>query len=201
MSLGSDLERFVLNCAETSYTEGEDSIAFHSSIAKIVWDRVKLRLPSTGSVLDVGCANGFAMKMFMADGWWVTGLTTNIYDIDDPNLQNMALERDMHQIGTFSSKFDLIWARHVMEHSPVPLFLLQEMKKVLATSGFVYIEVPSPSTPCLHWTNANHYSCFSREGWQGLINKAGFEVLETFDVNVKVPAGDDVYFCWLLKAV
>jgi SAM-dependent methyltransferase len=200
MSLGSDLERFVLNCAETSYTEGEDSIAFHSSIAKVVWDRVKLRLPDIGRVLDVGCANGFAMQMFIDDGWDAVGLTCNLYDLEEKN-RHLAFEKDMHQIGSMMVAYDLIWARHVLEHSPVPLFVLQEMKKILYKSGFVYIEVPSPHTPCLHWTNANHYSCFSREGWQGLINKAGYEVLETFDVGVKVPAGDDTYFCWLLKAV
>jgi SAM-dependent methyltransferase len=200
------LEAFVLRCAETSYAESPENIAFHASIFKRVWDDVKPHLePLAGkTVLDVGCANGFALRMFLSEGMSPVGVTCNIKDVD-VDLRNSVFCADMHNMGeTIESHYDLVWARHVCEHSPIPLFLLNQFKEKMKFNGFLYVEVPSPSTlketvTLGHSANPNHYSCFSREGWDGLFLKAGLAVVKSWDVNVTVPAGEDVYFSYLLK--
>jgi SAM-dependent methyltransferase len=223
-TLGARLEQFIAACNATAYTEPPDNLAFHAKITKDVWAKVKWAvLPAEGkNILDLGCANGFAQKMFVNDGFdpaGIVSLTCSEADArqcwaDNPNIQNVTV-LDMHRIGELSRGpdpdpnalvhcylscvFDLVWARHVLEHSPIPLFLLQEIRQVLTPgTGKLYIEVPAPDTACRHTTNVNHFSCFGREGWDGLIDKAGFTPIETFDIEVKVPAGDDRYYCWLL---
>ena len=201
--LGKRLEVFLQSCAEAAYTEGPDSITFHSAIAKGVWEKVKpYFLPlEDKTVLDVGCANGFAIEMFMKEGFGaVAGITCSQADANEAKnrgVRNVAV-CDMHDM-RWGGGVDLIWARHVLEHSPIPLFLLQEFKQTLRPgTGKLYVEVPAPDTPCRHTTNVNHYSCFERNGWEGLFDKAGFTPIMSFDVQVTVPAGEDRYYCWLL---
>ena len=214
MDLSSTLAEFVLRCGKTAYAEPPDNLAFHVSISQQVFQRVLKSIPSEQrtSVLDVGCANGFARKMFAEAGFTsYHGLTSRIEDISgcphdwaaDKEMSSEFTKADMHNIALWENvlPFSLIWARHIVEHSPIPLFLLEALRDQLAPDGFLYVEVPSPSTPCEHFRNANHYSCFSQEGWWSLFHKAGLEVVDPFDCHVDVPAGKDVYFCFLLKSV
>lgn len=207
--LGKRLESFIEGCNATAYTETPDSLKFHSEIARSAWDKIKWALaPLKGkTVLDIGCANGFAQEMFTADGIDradYTGITCSEADARDCGARGVPniLQLDMHDLAVLEdedNRFDLVWARHVLEHTPVPLFVLQGIHLILRPgTGKLYVEVPAPDTACLHTTNPNHFSCFSREGWMGLFDKAGFVPMEAFDIQVKVPAGDDRYFCWLL---
>lgn len=207
--LGKRLEVFLQSCAEAAYTEDPGSLAFHSAIAKGVWEKVKpFFLPLEGkTVLDVGCANGFAQQMFTKDGIDradYTGITCSEADARDCGARGIPniVQLDMHDIALLSEDclpFDLVWARHVMEHSPVPLFVLQEIRRLLRPgTGKLYVEVPAPDTACRHTTNVNHYSCFERNGWEGLFDKAGLTPIMAFEIGVQVPAGPDRYYCWLL---
>lgn len=211
-TLGQRLEQFIAECTATAYTEGAESLAFHSEIAQSAWDKIKWAVlpPGEKTLLDMGCANGFSLEMFERDGFAhnnIAGITCSQADADEAQSRGIdnVFVLDMHEVrsllaqDTYENGFDLVWARHVMEHSPVPLFLLQEIRQSLTPGmGRLYVEVPAPDTPCLHPTNPNHFSCFSREGWEGLFSKAGLTPIEAFDIQVKVPVGDDRYFCWLL---
>jgi predicted SAM-dependent methyltransferase len=148
--------------------------------------------------------------MFMEEGFAeATGITCSREDAHEANERGMrnVCVLDMHEIGDLRDEFvpqkvgelDLVWARHVLEHSPIPLFVLQEIHSILRPgTGKLYVEVPDPATACHHCANVQHFSCFGREGWEGLFDKAGFTPLDTFVFNVQVKAGDDRYFCWLL---
>jgi SAM-dependent methyltransferase len=211
-TLGARLEQFIAACSAKAYTEPPDNLAFHAKITQDVWDKVKWAvLPADDkAILDIGCANGFAQAMFAKDGIDradYTGITCSEADAHDcgergiPNIfvWDMHNVRELFAQGDYENGFDLVWARHVMEHSPIPLFLLQEIRQILTPgTGKLYVEVPAPDTACRHTTNPNHFSCFGREGWEGLFDKAGFTPIESFDIEVKVPVGNDRYYCWLL---
>ena len=215
MGIGNKLAEFVLRCGATAYAEPPDNLAFHASISQKVFQRVLKSIPSEQrtSVLDVGCANGFAREMFAEAGYSrYLGVTSRIGDIPLESrkfgmfkeMLTLFIEEDVHRIALWKSDprlYNLVWARHIVEHSPIPLFLLEALRDQLTPDGFLYVEVPSPSTPSEHFRNANHYSCFGQEGWWSLFHKAGLEVVDPFDCHVDVPAGKDVYFCFLLKSV
>jgi len=94
--------------------------------------------------------------------------------------------------------FDLLWCRHVLEHSIFPLFTLSEYKRLVKRGGHVYVEVPAPDTSCAHQLNPNHYSVFGQSMWLRLFERAGFSVLRAVAINFSVTMGPDAYWSFLL---
>ena len=95
--------------------------------------------------------------------------------------------------------FDLVWCRHALEHSAAPYFTLAGFHRVLARGGTLYVEVPAPDTACKHETNPNHYSVLGRSAWISLMQRAGFDVVDTAVIDFAVPAGPDTYWGFILR--
>ena len=210
MELAAKLAEFVLRCGQTAYTEPPAHLAFHTKNSIKVFDRVQRSISPEKriSVLDVGCADGFALKIFRDAAFKkYMGVTSNIGDVDElrygqPGYASFR-QSDMHRIALWpSGNYSLVWARHVLEHSPIPLFMLEALRNQMDPDGYLYVEVPSATTVSEHAMNPNHYSCFGREAWQGLFYKAGLPVvIDSFDFDVDLDIGKDTYFCWLLKSL
>src|SRR5207237_559665 len=92
------------------------------------------------------------------------------------------------------SEFDLLWCRHVLEHSVAPLFTLTEYRRMTKPAGLVYVEVPAPDTSARHEENPNHYSVFPRSAWLNLFRRAGFIVERSIEITFTVPCGSDMYW-------
>jgi hypothetical protein len=60
--------------------------------------------------------------------------------------------------------------------------------------------VPAPDTSCRHQQNANHYSVLGKTMWQSLFERAGLSLVKAIDLNFVVPAGQDTYWGFLLRA-
>jgi ubiquinone/menaquinone biosynthesis C-methylase UbiE len=84
--------------------------------------------------------------------------------------------------------FDLVWARHVIEHSFMPLYTLTEFKRVLRPGAILYMEVPAPDT-LLHEQNPNHYSVLGKVMWTSLLERVGFTIAGTVDFFLDTPSG------------
>ena len=212
MDIGDKLAAFVRRCGDSIYTEDETSLSWHTGIARQAFDRVKTKIPpdSLRTVLDLGCANGFARTMFSEAGVaYYRGVTARIDDVPADAHANVGMSCsftacDMHEIAMWPKPqrgYDLIWARHILEHSPIPLFVLVSLREQLAPGGYLYVEVPAPDTKSMHPFNENHYSCFGVEGWVGLIRKAGLNFIDIFNITVEVMSGPDTYHCFLLQSV
>lgn len=177
-------------------TEGHDDIT--AQMAEIV---ARL-LPAGAQVLDVGCGQGPALEWFSAHGFRPMGITTSGEDWKKCHL-TLGLNariKDMHELGGFPEKaFDGIWARHVLEHSPVPFYVLHEFARILRPAGVLYVEVPAPDTACNHEANPNHYSVFGWRMWASLIHRAGFEHVESREIKLHTGAGPDLYFSFIAK--
>ncbi len=98
----------------------------------------------------------------------------------------------------FSNFVSGIFARHVLEHSFMPLAMLRGMKAALKPSGWAYVEVPAPSTACQHDSNnPNHFSVLTKLMWRKLILDAGFKIVDEASITFTVEAGDDEYYSFL----
>jgi SAM-dependent methyltransferase len=162
--------------------------------------RVRSACAMQPQVVDVGCGQGVALKHFKALDCAAWGITTNRVDLAACRAAGFeAWDYDMHEIHLVNDGCDLIWARHVLEHSPAPLFALHEFKRVLRPGGWLYIEVPMPGTSCHHEENRNHYSVLTDSMWQSLIGKAGFEIVEAKMFALSTPAGPDEYRSYLCR--
>jgi ubiquinone/menaquinone biosynthesis C-methylase UbiE len=76
-------------------------------------------------------------------------------------------ETDFADLDFDDESFDLVWARHALEHSVVPAFLLSEFHRLTKPGGVLYVEVPAPDTACVHETNPNHHSVLASGcGWR-----------------------------------
>ncbi len=150
-------------------------------------------------VLDVGCGQGVALEKFLEYGAIAKGLTFG-EDFDACKRKGFDVyEMDMSFLDFHDETFDLIWARHSLEHSLFPYFTLDGLFSVLKRGGMLYAEVPAPDTSANHQLNRNHYSCLTRSSWTALFDRIGFKTLESFDLNVQLTCGPDVWFSFYLQ--
>jgi SAM-dependent methyltransferase len=150
-------------------------------------------------ILDCGCGQGVALELFRELGASPIGTTFGEdYQICKANGFEV-YEMDQSFLDFAPSSFDMIWCRHALEHSLFPLFTLRGFYEVLKPGGILYLEMPAPDTAARHETNQNHYSCFTKNTWLSLIQRSKYQVLEQLDIRFKIPAGDDLYHCFILK--
>jgi SAM-dependent methyltransferase len=136
-------------------------------------------------VVEVGCGNGLFLRKLVADD----GAGNRGHGFD-PSYRGA--ERELDGRLKFSPRYydsecadvpaDVIVCRHVIEHVPQPLQMLEDIKKALARSpkARIFFE-----TPCVEWILANlvvwdffyeHCSYFSAASLATAFQAAGFEV-------------------------
>jgi ubiquinone/menaquinone biosynthesis C-methylase UbiE len=179
----------------------EYTSTLHDQITASVWQRVKEAhpLPAGSRVLDIGCGQGVALKHFAEDNLDAIGIAIG-EDVEICRGKGYnAVEMDLSFLEFADETFDLVWCRHVLEHSVFPLFSLAETYRVLKPGGVLYMEVPAPDTACSHQNNPNHYSVLGKSMWLQLIRRAGYSKLTMSDVKFNVPAGPDTYWSFVVK--
>ncbi len=146
-------------------------------------------LPPCARVLDVGCGQGVALAPFRQRGCIATGVTLNDVDVAACRAQGFdVLKMDQSFLEFADASFDVVWARHVAEHSIMPYYTLTEFRRVLRPSGFLYLEVPAINT-IGHERNPNHYSVLGQEMWRALLERSSFQVMETISYFLKTLEG------------
>ncbi len=197
----SSLDRFrefVGDIALQTYPEVESAV--HTSITREQLRRTveRFSLPRNAQILDVGCGQGPALDALREMGFEATGITVNEEDLAVCRAKGHAV-RNMDQsfLDFPSESFDLVWARHCIEHSFMPLFTLSGFKRVLKPGGHLYVEVPAPGTCCKHEENLNHYSVLSKTAWRSLLLRSGFMIEAEDTIALTTPAGPDEYYLFL----
>jgi len=155
-------------------------------------------------VLDIGVGTFYAFKRFVEMGMKPIGITLNKDEVREGTFNGYDVRlMDMNDLGFDDESFDLVWCRHVLEHSVMPMIALMEAKRVLRINGYLYVEVPSDNV--IHIDNANHYSMFSDAAWQSLFRKVGMTLLFRGQVAINI-LGDkqrigyvDIYWQYWLK--
>lgn len=174
----------------------------HGEITGVALQRLVELFPLRTSmrVLDVGCGQGPALEFFREHGLDYLGVTLSDEDIEACRLKGFRVEKmDQSFLELPDQSQDLVWARHVVEHSVFPLFTLHEFSRVLKPGGMLYMEVPAPETCCRHELNPNHYSVFPKSSWKALLERSGFMIIKYVDYNFEVPAGPDIYWSFYCR--
>jgi SAM-dependent methyltransferase len=119
----------------------------HQLMAQEFWEKLPKDFKR---ILDVGCSDGYMVKMFKDSGKDAVGINDFLYPtdrlfIEEHNLE--VYEMDMHCMDFEDESFDAVWCRHTLEHSFAPLQVLSEIYRVTKHHGYLFAVLPPPPDP------------------------------------------------------
>jgi SAM-dependent methyltransferase len=94
--------------------------------------------------LDIGCGNGKFLIKLRELGWEAQGVEFNAGAVEvcrDSGLN--VIHGDLHSAGFADNSFDMVSARHLIEHLPNPNSFMAEIARILKPGGYLYIRTPS----------------------------------------------------------
>jgi len=141
-----------------------------------------------GRVLDVGCGQGFMCERFEQAGLGWTGvaigedvLRAQSHLAETGRSTDKVQEADMSFLPFEGASFDLVFARHVLEHSPFPILTLMEWRRMVQFGGWLCLIAPAPH----YWKyrGRNHYSVAPKELLKWWLMRGGWNPIHevTFD--------------------
>jgi SAM-dependent methyltransferase len=129
-----------------------------------------------GRVLDVGCGQAIAKPFWEEQGfeWFGVTLEEDLDVLKDRELGGCAIGLDMHLFaGFYKMEFDVVYARHILEHSPFPALALESWKK---KAKYLIVVVPCPSQRSVN--NHTHLSVLSVETWMKYFRLVGLDIVD-----------------------
>jgi SAM-dependent methyltransferase len=176
------------------YEQPED--VGHTRLAQKVIDHWISRMTTCRSVLDVGCGQGMCQSMFERWGLKYEGIAIGEDVIVAQEKGRNVKRMDFSFLDYPDNSFDLIFARHALEHSPMPLITLMEWARV--AKNWLGIILPAPEW--YTYRGQNHYSVMNMEQINNLLDVAGWKLL--WDDVKTLPNGDGIltpHEYWLMS--
>ncbi|MEQ8767265.1 MAG: class I SAM-dependent methyltransferase [Planctomycetota bacterium] len=149
----------------------EAATEWHTEAARETAESMLLPL-EIESALELGAGTAPTLDVLRANGKQTSAVSIGAEPCEHP-----VLHADMHFTGLADESFDLVVARHVVEHSPMPLLLLMEMARL--ARRYALVVVPCDEDIWIEWRN--HYSVFSRAMWRKLFDRAGWRIVQEQD--------------------
>lgn len=131
------------------------------------------------SVLDIGCGCGENLVYLNKICEFVSGITLNRKEIEITKEKELNIKLgDMHEIDYPDNLFDGVLLWDVLEHSPCPWILMDEINRVLEVGGKVLVFIPDQN-----WVDKcdYHLSVLNQKQAIHLFKSTGFEVKEVID--------------------
>jgi SAM-dependent methyltransferase len=133
-------------------------------------------------IFDFGCGFGEILDSVKAKGWRTTGL--------DPATTHIVRDHEMISEVPTTASFDVIVAKHVIEHLGKPISMLRQLRAALKPGGFMLL-----GQPCLdnvHETgkrkycinNSHHFTAYTRRSITHLLRVAGLDPGEPFHLGL-----------------
>ena len=137
---------------------------------------------SVYDVLDVGCGEGFCQEFFEKYNIEYLGTTYSSEDYSyAKDKDRKVIAQDFNFLEANGDRYDLIFARHSLEHSPMPLLTLMEWHRV--ARKYLILVMPNPGD--YGWAGRNHYSVAGIEQIKFWLDRAGWEVTEEWHVDTE----------------
>lgn len=169
---------------EWAKSQGNEKYNFRRAV--FVQKQIR-RLDGITTVLDVGCGTGILVNILSRRGYIVDGIDTSSNAIEFAKSHRKG-NFYLSSIEGFRSKYkyDLVIATQLIEHLRTPESLLINIKRLLNSEGYVYIETPNLCS----WNKrsiwrrriggmfygTDHRICYTVESLSALLQDNSFEI-------------------------
>lgn len=132
---------------EVSYSDEE--IAFFRTKLDQRWSVIAGKFSGPGSMLDVGCGEGYALSYFREMGWDVRGLDFSRAGIEskNPHCAEFLVDGDVSSLledeQKAGARYDVIWLQNVLEHVLDPVALMTFLRSLVKPGGALVVTVPN----------------------------------------------------------
>lgn len=149
-----------------------------------------------GSLLDVGCGEGFVLRHYAESGWSVTGLDFSLAGIErmNPEYRQHVEQGDVFDLLNkkieSKERYDIVWLGNVLEHVLDPIELLYSLRKLVKPDGVLLVTVPNDGNiyheylyqnqqiPERWWiTIPDHISYFTADSLRRSVEHSGWDCL------------------------
>ncbi len=112
-----------------------------------------------GRGLDIGCGNGELIRNMNSFGWSFEGVEFNSDAVNAcRSIGIKVFHGNLHDAAFEDNCFDLITARHLIEHIPDPNAFMQEVSRILKRGGSLVIETPNSKALGRKWFRTNWFA-------------------------------------------
>lgn len=126
------------------YKETSDFKKFLIRLACLDSTPKDVRFKTPGSVLDIGCGNGWNLYQYKKQGWEVAGVEPSKVGATIGNQAGLNIfNGDLLDASFKSDSFDYIRLNHSFEHIHNPREVLSEIYRILKPGGKLFIGVPN----------------------------------------------------------
>lgn len=197
----SRLDKFI----EERFKDVYDEPNLNSDFIDGAIESIENKISMFDSVLDVGCGWGYALKKFSDMGCKPIGITLCESDASKARAYGYDVHiMDMNFMDFEDQTFNVVFARHSLEHSLFPYFTLSEFSRVMKPKGLIYLEMPAPDTDANHCCNAQHYTVLNGTAWANLIFRTGFQDIESYIIDFELsncgrPGEYDRYYRFIAR--
>jgi 2-polyprenyl-3-methyl-5-hydroxy-6-metoxy-1,4-benzoquinol methylase len=162
-------EMFLFSFAYRFWVSIDGDVAFHAFCGP-------------GRLLDVGCNEGRSLRIFARHGFQADGLELNRKAAENARQAGFDVQTCLLEEFDPASRYDVAVLSNVLEHSLEPRRMLQEIHRILAAEGQVWISCPNSHSwlrqafgrSWINWHVPFHISHFSAETLGPLLQETGF---------------------------
>ena len=139
-----------------------------------------------GRLLDVGCNEGRGLVIYQRNGFDPEGLELNEKAAQDARLAGFTVHTETLEEFQPEEPFDIVVLSNVLEHTPDPKNMLENVSRVLKPGGQIWISCPNSQSwlrklfgrSWINWHVPFHLFHFSSKTLAQLLQLSGFEITE-----------------------
>jgi SAM-dependent methyltransferase len=147
-------------------------------------------LPPAARVIDIGCGDGFHLKLLRAvnpDGWTLEGIDSSMRAVAAARAHDLTVHLGtIETVDLPEAEYDLALLIATIEHVADPVGVLAAVHRLLRPGGRAILVTDNANAPDFrlfggrHWGGYHfprHWNLFTRETLAALANRAGLEVV------------------------
>ena len=158
-----------------------------------------------GRILDVGCNEGRGLRIYARNGFQAEGLELNELAAIQARNAGFTVHTCLLEDHAPADQYDVVVLSNVLEHSLDPREMLQNVHRILASDGRVWISCPNGRSwlrkvfgrSWINWHVPFHISHFSPRTLRAMLRDTGYECVEISQITPSLWAAQSfIAYCF-----